>query len=295
MNFLRSLLFVPGDSEKKLGKVDDCGADACILDLEDSVAPARKTTARDIVSAFIAARPPGDRKVQLWVRINPFDSGLTLDDLVAVVAAAPDGIVQPKIDRPADVERLSHYLDVLEVQHGLAPNSVRILPVATETAVAPFHLAAFADVHLPRLAGITWGAEDLAAALGAATNLDASGDWAFTYRMVRSLSLLAAHASGVQAIDTLYADFKDDAGLRAACRTARAEGFTGRLAIHPSQVAAINECFMPSEEEIAHAQRVIAAFAGSPGAGTVGLDGRMLDLPHLKAAERVLALASARR
>jgi citrate lyase subunit beta / citryl-CoA lyase len=290
---LRSMLFIPGDSTKKLGKVDDCGADAVILDLEDSVAPENKAVARTLVPAFMKERPRAARKLQLWVRVNPFDTGLTLADLAAVVPAVPDGIMQPKTDDPEDIRRLSHYLDALEAAHGIEPGSIKILPVATETAVAPFYLGEFATAGLDRLLGLTWGAEDLATALGASTNRDATGEWSFTYKMVRSLTLLAAHAAGVQALDTLFVDFKDDEGLRASCRAARAEGFTGRIAIHPSQVAGINESFMPSADEIAHARRVLDVFAANPGAGTVGLDGKMIDIPHQKQAERVLAQAKA--
>jgi citrate lyase subunit beta / citryl-CoA lyase len=290
---LRSMLFIPADSAKKLSKVDSCGADAVILDLEDSVSPENKPLARQLARAFMDQRPRGKRNTQLWVRINPFDTGLTLADLAAVVPAAPDGIMQPKTDTPEDVRRLSYYLDALEAAHGIEAGSIKIVPVATETAVAPFHLGAFATAGLDRLAGITWGAEDLAAAIGASTNKDVTGEWSFTYRMARSLSLLAAHAAGVQAIDTLYVDFKDDAGLRASCRAARAEGFTGRIAIHPAQVAGINESFMPSPDEVEHAQRVLDAFAANPGAGTIGLDGKMIDIPHLKQAERVMAQARA--
>jgi citrate lyase subunit beta / citryl-CoA lyase len=293
MTPLRSMLFIPGDSDKKLGKVDDCGADAVILDLEDSVSLENKPLARQIVPAFLRERPKGKRKLQLWVRINAFDSGFELADLAAVIAAAPDGIMQPKTNDPSDVQRLSHYLDALEAQNGLEQGAIKILPVATETAIAPFHLGSFATAKLDRLLGLTWGAEDLSTALGASTNLDASGAWAFTYKMVRSLTLLAAHSANVQAIETLYADFKDDAGLRSSCRAARAEGFSGRIAIHPAQVAAINESFMPSADDIAHAAKVLAAFAANPGAGTVGLDGKMIDIPHMKQAERVLAQAKA--
>jgi citrate lyase subunit beta / citryl-CoA lyase len=290
---LRSMLFIPGDSEKKLGKVDGCGADAVILDLEDAVAPENKPLARQLVPAFMKERPRGTRKLELWVRVNPFDTGMTLDDLAAVVPAAPDGIMQPKINDPECLRRLSHYLDALEVAHGIERGSIKILPVATETAIAPFHLGDFATAGLDRLMGLTWGAEDLSTAIGASTNLDASGEWSFTYKMVRSMTLLAAHASGVQAIDTLFVDFKDDAGLRASCRAARAEGFTGRIAIHPAQVAGINESFMPSAVEIAHALRVLEVFAANPGSGTVGLDGRMIDIPHQKQAQRVLAQTKA--
>jgi citrate lyase subunit beta / citryl-CoA lyase len=246
-----------------------------------------------MVAAFLEARPRGQRALQLWVRINPFDTGLSLADLAAITGGAPDGIMQPKTNSPEDVRQLSHYLDAFEAAHGIETGAIKILPVATETAAAPFHLGGFASAGLERLLGITWGAEDLSAAIGASTNLDANGEWAFTYKMARALSLLAAHASGVQAIDTLYVDFRDDEGLRASCRAARAEGFSGRIAIHPAQVAGINESFMPSPDEIAHAQRVLDAFAANPGAGTVGLDGKMIDIPHQKQAERVLAQAKA--
>lgn len=293
MTNLRSLLFIPGDSEKKLGKADGCGADALILDLEDSVSLANKPRARDLVPAFLRERPCGSRAAQLWVRINPLDSGLALDDLVAVVQAAPDGLMLPKCDGPADVLRLSHYLDALEAQAGIAPGSVRILPVATETAAAPFTLGDYRSAGLERLLGLTWGAEDLATAIGASTNLAEHGGWALTYRTVRTLTLLAAKAAGVQAIDTLYVDFRDEAGLRAASRTSYGEGFTGRLAIHPAQVAAINESYAPSPADIAHARRVVAAFMAEAGVGTVGLDGKMIDIPHLKQAQSLLAQSAA--
>lgn len=288
---LRSFLFIPGDSEKKLSKVDGCGADAVILDLEDAVAPANKVRAREMVAAFLRERPRAGRTVQLWVRVNPFDTGMTDGDLAAVVPGDPDGIMQPKTDGPADVAMLSEKLDELERQHGLAAGEIRILPVATETPIAPFRLGDFATAGLDRLAGLTWGAEDLSAAMGASTNLGPDGRWAHTYQMVRSLTLLAAHAAKVQAIDTLYVDFRDEDGLRASCRAARAEGFSGRIAIHPAQVAAINESFSPSEAEIAFARRVVVAFEAEPAVGTVGIDGKMLDIPHLKAARRTLEQA----
>jgi citrate lyase subunit beta/citryl-CoA lyase len=207
---------------------------------------------------------------------------------VAVVPADPDGIVLPKADGPDDVRTLSNYLDALEVQAGLDAGSIEVIAVATETALAPFRLADYAGAQLSRLAGLTWGAEDLSAALGASTNVNSSGEWAATYTLVRSLTLLAAHAAGVPAIETLYVDFRDEEGLRQSSRAARAEGFAGRVAIHPAQVEPINECFSPSAEEVAHARRVVEAFAAAPGAGTVGLDGRMIDMPHLKQARRVL-------
>ena len=295
MTPLRSLLFIPGDSEKKLGKVDDTPADAFILDLEDSVAPARKPAARDMVLGVLEARPRTTRKAALWVRINPLDTEYPLLDLAAMVAAEPDGIMLPKVNGPADVLRVSHYLDALEVAAGIAPGSIAILPVATETAASAFRLGDYATAGLARLYGLTWGAEDLSSAIGASGNKDASGEWAFTYRMVRSLCLLGAHAAGGAAVDTLYVDFRDTEGLRASSRASRAEGFSGRLAIHPAQVEAINAAYSPSPEEVDFAHRVVALFAANPDAGTVGLDGRMLDMPHLKQAQKTLAMNALRR
>jgi citrate lyase subunit beta / citryl-CoA lyase len=292
MNVLRSLLFIPGDSEKKLGNGDRAGADALVLDLEDSVLPDNKARARGLTAEYLRGRPPGARPSELWVRINALDSTLALSDLSAVVAAAPDGVMLPKAEGPADVARLSFYLDALEAQAGLAVGSIRVLPVATETAAAPFNLGAYSAARLSRLVGLTWGSEDLSTALGASTNRDASGEWAFTYRVVRSLTLMGARAAGVQAIDTLYADFRDEKGLRTASQASRAEGFTGRLAIHPAQVPAINESYMPSAGEIEHARRVVAAFDASPGAGAVGLDGKMVDIPHLKQARALIQQAA---
>jgi len=287
----RSWLFSPGDSERKLARALASGADAVILDLEDSVAPAAKVAARAIVRDFLAQHPKAERGTQLWVRINSLDSGLALLDIAAIIGSVPDGVMLPKADGPPDVQKLSHYLDALEAASGLAAGTVKILPVATETASAPFHLGLYAEAGLSRLHGLTWGAEDLAAALGASTNLDETGAWSLTYRIVRSLTLLAAHAAGVQAIDTLYVDFHDEAGLSASCRAARAEGFTGRIAIHPGKVPIINAAFMPGEDEIAFARRVVAAFDAAPGTGTFGLDGKMLDIPHLKQARRILVAA----
>jgi citrate lyase subunit beta/citryl-CoA lyase len=288
------MLFIPGDSEKKLGNGDRSGADALIIDLEDSVLPQHKMRARGLAAEYLKARSKAGRPPALWVRINALGSALALADLSAVVAAAPDGIVLPKAEGAADVARLSFYLDALEAQAGIAAGSTQILPVATETAAAPFNLGGYSATRLPRLAGLTWGAEDLATALGASTNRDASGEWGFTYRLVRSLTLIGARAANVQAIDTLHADFRDEAGLRTASRASRAEGFTGRLAIHPAQVGPINESYMPSAEEIEHARRVVAAFEASPGAGAVGLDGKMVDIPHLKQAQALIQQATGR-
>ncbi|NBR31004.1 MAG: CoA ester lyase [Sphingomonadaceae bacterium] len=290
---LRSLLFIPGDSDKKLAKVADCGADAVILDLEDSVAPAQKADARKRVADFLGTAPRGAGAPRYWVRINPLDTGLALEDLAHIMPARPEGILQPKTNGPACVRQVSHYLDAFEAAGGAPDAATAIIAIATETAIAPFHLGEFAGAGLSRLAGLTWGAEDLATAIAASGNRAANGDWMFTFQMARALCLLAAHASGVQAIETLHADFRDEAGLRAACQAARAEGFSGRLAIHPAQVAIINAAFLPSVAEMDHARRIIEAFAATPGAGTIGLDGKMVDIPHLKQAERLLALANA--
>ena len=282
----RSFLFVPGDSERKLAKGQGSGADALILDLEDSVAPARKALARGTVAAYLAARPPGGP--QLWVRINPLDEG-GVADIAGIVRPGLDGIMVPKIDGPAEIVRLGHHLEVMESREGLDPGAIRILPVATETARAPFGLGAFAEHALPRLHGLTWGAEDLSAALGASTNRDASGAYAFTYRMVRSLTLLAARACAVEPVESVWTDFRDADGFARDCEASAREGFTGRMAIHPDQVAIINRSFSPSEAGVAQARRVLAAFAAAPDSGTVGLDGTMIDIPHRRQAELVLA------
>lgn len=292
---LRSFLFIPGDSDKKLGKADSVGADALILDLEDAVAPAHKAAAREKVAGFLKERPRATRACELWVRINPLDTPLCLPDLAAIVGGAPDGLMLPKANGPADIYKLGHFLDALEAANGIAPGSIGILPVATETAIAPFRLGDYAHTPSPRLKGLTWGAEDLSAAISASTNLGDDGRWEFTYRMVRSMTLLAAHAAGLSAFETLYVDFRDDAGLMASCRAARAEGFAGRIAIHPAQVPVINAAFTPSTEEVAFAQRVVQAFVDAGDVGTVGLDGKMLDMPHLKQARHVLSVATAHR
>ena len=287
---LRSMLFIPGDSERKLAKGESSPADALIFDLEDSVAAERKPVARGMVRAYLDSRPERGGQ-QLWVRINPLSTDSALPDLAEVAGGAPDGIILPKPDSGADVIRLDNYLTALEAREGLPPGRIRIIPIATETAKALFHLGSYAGSS-PRLAGLTWGAEDLPAALGAATNRNPAGGYAFTYELARSLCLAAAVAAGVQPLDTVFTDFRDAEGLDADSRAARQAGFTGRLAIHPAQVEIINAAFTPSEAELAHARRVLDAFAASPGAGVVGLDGKMLDMPHLKQANRVLTIAA---
>ncbi len=286
----RSLLFVPGDSDRKLAKCEGAGADIVILDLEDAVAPAQKAAARIRVREYLSAHRDRSR-TQLWVRINPLDTADALDDLVTVVAAGPDGIVQPKTRSAEDVIRLGLYLDVLEKAYALTSGHVQILPVATETPESMFAMGEFARCG-QRLYGLTWGAEDLSAALGATDNKDAEGRWTPPYQVARSLCLFASGAARVAAIDTLFVDFRDDAGLRAACVEGRRDGFTGKLAIHPGQVAAINECFVPSAEEVERAMRVIALFRDNAGIAALQLDGKMVDIPHLRQAEKTLARAA---
>ncbi len=285
---LRSMLFVPADSERKMAKGLQCPADALILDLEDAVAPDRKPVAREMAADFLARQASATASA-LFVRINPLDSGLALQDLAAVVRPGLAGIMQPKTTGAADVVRLGHYLDALEARAGMAPGSVVIVPVATETPQAMLNMQSF-NAPLPRLAGITWGAEDLSAAIGAVSNRDEDGAYSPLYTWANSLCLCAAASTGVAAIDTLHADFKDSAGLAAACRASRRRGFSGRIAIHPDQVATINEAYSPTEAELAHARRVVDAFAAQPGAGTLSLDGVMYDMPHLKQARRTLGL-----
>ncbi|MGE0801888.1 MAG: CoA ester lyase [Lautropia sp.] len=286
---LRSLLFIPGDSDRKLAKGAGSGADALILDLEDSVAASRTAVARGLVTDYLRAHP-GPRRQQLWVRINPLSTSSALPDL-AVVAGAPDGILLPKVDGPADVVRLGHYLDALEVREGIAPGSIRIIPIATETAPSLFTLGSYAGCSA-RLAGMTWGAEDIAAALGATSNRRPDGSYDTVFELAGALCLAGAVAADVQPIDTIFADFGNVAGLEQEALTARRRGFTGKMAIHPAQVAPINAAFTPSAEDLDWARRVVALFAENPGVGTIGLDGKMLDMPHLKQARRVLALAT---
>lgn len=279
------MLFVPGDSARKFAKGSTSGADALILDLEDAVAPSMKDAARTHVAELLASQD--ERAWSFFVRINPFDTGMALADLAAVVQPGLSGIVLPKADGAHDLLRLAHYLDALEARAGMEQGTVRVVVVATETPAAMFALGGYAPAH-SRLAGLTWGAEDLAAAVGATANKDEER-WTEPYRMVRTQCLFAAAAAGVVPLDTLYADYRDGDGLAADCRIARRDGFTGRLAIHPDQVPIINRCFAPSEDEIAHARRVVTAFEDRPDAGTVGIDGKMYDIPHLKAARRTLS------
>jgi citrate lyase subunit beta / citryl-CoA lyase len=276
---LRSLLFVPGDRPDRMEKALKSGADALILDLEDSVAPAAKPEARRAVAAFVTA----NNNARLWVRVNPLDGAEIERDLQAVLPAHPDGIVLPKAEGGHSVAELARRL----TERGNA--TARILAIATETPAAIFGLGSYGGQK--RLAGLTWGAEDLPAAIGAATSREDDGSFTAPYEIARSLCLFGAAAAGVAPIETVYPAFGDLEGLGAYAARARRDGFTGMMAIHPDQVPVINEAFTPSEAEVAHAQAVVAAFEASPHAGALSLDGRMIDRPHLVQAQRILAAA----
>ncbi|RST86700.1 CoA ester lyase [Aquibium carbonis] len=284
---MRSLLFVPGDSERKLEKGLGSGADVLIIDLEDSVAPARKATARSMAAEFLSARA-GHASPKLYVRVNDFSTGLIDEDLAAFVKVSPQGIMLPKAAGGADVERLSAKLRVHEAEAGLDEGAIRILPIITETAAGLFAAGSYTSA-LPRLAGITWGAEDLSADVGARATRDDAGHFTDVFRLARAMTVLAAARAETAAIDTVYVDFRNMGALRRECLDAERDGFTGKMAIHPAQVPIINEAFTPSSEAIAEACAIISAFADAGDVGVVGIDGKMYDRPHLRRAERLLA------
>jgi len=280
---VRSLLFVPADSERKLAKAQSAGADALILDLEDSVTAGRKPIARSLAAAYLrtARGLPG-----IWVRINDRGSGLAEEDLAAVIPQRPAGIVLPKIEGPRDIELVAQRIGQLETAAGLPAGAVALLALVTETPAAVLRIPQLLELSCTRLTALGWGAEDLSAALGAGDPRTADGRWRPTYEFARTQCLLAAHALAIEPIDSVFVDFRDLLGLKAACASSRHDGFGGRLAIHPDQVAIINDSYTPSDAERAQAQRIVDAFGA--GEGTVSLDGKMYDLPHLKAARRVL-------
>ena len=291
---IRSWLFVPGDSEAKLAKVASLGADVIIVDLEDAVAPAAKPGARVLAHKFLQAHRQqvvSGKGHQRWVRINALDTPFWRDDLTAVMPAAPSGIMVPKASGPEQMRLLAAEIYEREQRNGVPSGSTRIMPLVSETAQAALTIPAYADpaMTLPRLAGLTWGAEDLSAAIGATRKRDADGQWTDLFRMIRAQVLLVAHARKVAAIDTLHADFRDLAGLKTIARAAYEDGFSGMLAIHPDQVRIINEAFTPRPEEIAHALAIVSAFEDQPGVGVVQVDGRMLDQPHLAQARALIA------
>jgi citrate lyase subunit beta/citryl-CoA lyase len=285
----RSWLFAPGDSERKLEKAAASAADIALFDLEDAVAEANKPAARAQVAAFVGARPDRSR---LWVRINPLQGPHALRDLAAVMPAAPGGIMLPKARGRADVERLDCYLSALEVASGVPEGSTKVIVLVTETAEGMFTTGSYAGA--PRVVALTWGAEDLADAIGASENKNPDGSYGFTYELARSLCLCGAAAAGVPAIETIHGDFRDEAGLKRRAQQVRRAGYRGMLAIHPAQVDVINAAFAPSAEELAAAQEIVDLFAAHPGAGTLGHKGAMLDRPHLARAQALLELAAGR-
>lgn len=289
----RSWLFAPGDSERKMEKATASAADIVIFDIEDAVAEAEKPKARAMVAAFLKSTThssSAEARARLWVRINPIQGPHGLTDLAAVMPSAPAGIMLPKPRGRADAELLDHYLTAFEAAAGTKIGATKVILLATEMPESMLAIGTYAGV--PRVAALTWGAEDLATALGASDNRGESGGYGFTYELARSLCLIGAAAASIPAIDTIYADFRDEAGLRKRVATVRRAGYRGALAIHPAQVDIINEGFTPSAEEIANAQEIVDLFAANPGVGTIGHKGAMLDRPYLARAEAVLALAS---
>jgi citrate lyase subunit beta / citryl-CoA lyase len=288
---IRSWLFVPGDSERKLEKGRGNEADALILDLEDAVSNDRQDIAREMVRDYLKSNDDRSRQ-QLWVRINPLDTDLALPDLAAIMPGAPDGICLPKVYAAEEVNTLCNYLSALEAREGLELGSTKILCVATETAASLLTFHTYLEGVSDRLVGMTWGAEDLSAALGAMDNMNPnSGEYDDPYLMAKSLCLAACRAVDVQPVGVVYVNFRDDAGLETECLRDRKAGFIGKIAIHPAQPPIINRAFTPSDAEIDYAQRVVDMFEQNPGLGTVGLDGKMLDMPHLKQARNVLSMA----
>lgn len=281
---MRSWLFAPGDSEKKMAKAADSAADIALFDLEDAVATENKPLARQMVHDFLAARPEG--RERLWVRVNPLDGPYTLDDLAAIMPARPGGIMLPKVYGRQDVELLDHYLTAFEAAHGIERGSTPLIVLVTETAEAMFHTGDYKGA--PRVVALTWGAEDLADSIGASSNRNADGSYGFTYELARSMCLLGAATAGVTAIETIQGDFRDLDGLKARAEKVRRDGYRGMLAIHPAQVDVINAAFTPTEEEIAEAQAIVDIFAANPGVGAIGYKGGMLDRPYLSRAEQLL-------
>ena len=285
----KSYIFVPGDSDKKLAKANDLGADAIIFCLEDAVAEANKPLARAKVREYLETHRSSSSS-QLWVRVNPFSSSHMLKDLVAIMAGHPYGVFLPKPSNGNDFKVLDNYLTILEVQNGIDPGTTRVMSV-TESCIGTINQGEFATAS-PRLSGMCWGAEDMSADVGASDNKDEDGNYFLVHQINRANCLVVCNAGNMQAVDGICSDYKNETMLRDECKKARAEGFTGKIAIHPAQIPIINEMFSPSAEEISYAKRVIQAFEESPEqAGTVGLDGKMLDYPHLKRAKRLLNLA----
>jgi len=285
---MRSLLFVPGDDERKIAKGLASAADALILDLEDAVAPRKKSVARELCARTLAS---ADTRNKLFVRINALDTADALFDLAAIVGGRPFGVVLPKCRGGDDVRLVGHYLTALEAKERVAVGAIRVLPIVTESGAAMFGLGSYDNPPIPRLCGMLWGGEDLAADVGAIANRDEEGRYAAPYQLARSLCLFAATAASVIAVDAVYTNFRDLAGLKEEALEGLRSGFSAKAAIHPDQIEAINAAFTPSAADIEWADRVIAAFDESPGAGVASVDGKMLDRPHYRSAQRVLARA----
>ena len=291
---MRSWLFVPGDSERKLAKVAAVGADVVVIDLEDAVADHGKIPARKLATQWLSShrqQVTAGNGFQRWVRINQLDGHHWREDLATVMAGQPDGIIIPKAIGPDQLRMFSAELYEVEQRNGITPNTTRIMPMVGETAKTALTISAYASEELPRLGGMTWGSEDLANALGASRKRDAAGQWTDVFRMVRAQVLLCARASGVAPVDTLHSSFRDLDGLKAAAEASFADGFAGMLAIHPDQVAVINAAFSPGKEQVAEAQAIVHLFAANPGAAALSLEGRMVEQPHLMQARRVLESA----
>lgn len=284
---MRSWLFAPGDSGKKMARAAGGTADIVLFDLEDAVVPETKALARTLVAQFLEANPDG--RDRLWVRINPLDGPYALADLAAVLPFRPGGIMLPKANGRQDAVKLDHCLSALEVANGIGEGTTPVIIVATETAQAMFHTGDYTGA--PRLAALAWGPEDLADSIGAASNLNPDGSFSFTYELARSLCLLGAASAGIPAIETIQGDFRDLDRLKIRAETARSQGFSGMLAIHPAQVDVINAAFTPGAAELEEAAEIVALFDANPGAGTLGYKGVMLDRPHLSRARRLLAQA----
>ncbi len=292
---MRSMLFVPADDEKKLGKGASTGADALILDLEDAVSLPRKAAARTLAAQYIADVRSREGRPPIYVRINALDTDLWQEDIATVVGSGPDGVMLPKARSGADVHTLSIALNMIEERAGLQAGSTRIVALVTETPISLLQLHTYVDSST-RLEGLTWGAEDLSAVLGARTNREEDGcTWTSPYRLARDLCLFTAAAANAQPIDTVFVNFRDAEGLRNECREAVRDGFTGKMAIHPNQVAVLNEVFTPSAEEIAFSEEIVGVFAQNPDAGVVAIRGNMIDRAHAARAERILARAKAAR
>lgn len=284
---MRSYLFVPGDSPRKLAKALQSGADALLIDLEDSVAAENKETARRTAADFVSTHR-GTGGPRLFVRVNALDTPLIEADLDVVMPSVPDGIMLPKACGGIDVQHLAAKLAVREAESGLPDGGTVILAIATETARALFQMSTYRGAS-HRLAGLAWGAEDLSADLGAISAVDEDGAPTGPYQMARTLTLLAAAAAEVAAIDAVHTNYRDEAGLSRRCAEASRDGFAAKMAIHPAQVPVINAAFTPTDAMVSRARRIVDTFAAHPGAGVIGLDGEMLDRPHLRRAERLLA------